>query len=55
MYIARIRNAVLGAAVFLSRTCAGAMKQYHDKESKMMPIIEREKSMPKALEIYNRY
>lgn len=29
--------------------------QYNDKESKMIPIIEREKSMLKALEIYNRY
>ena len=31
------------------------LKQYDDKESKMIPIIEREKSMRKALEIYNRY
>jgi regulator of RNase E activity RraA len=31
------------------------LKQYDDKESKMIPIIEREKSMLKALEIYNRY
>jgi regulator of RNase E activity RraA len=29
--------------------------QYEDKESKMIPIIEREKSMLRALEIYNRY
>jgi 4-hydroxy-4-methyl-2-oxoglutarate aldolase len=29
--------------------------QYDDKESRMIPIIEREKSMLKALEIYNRY
>lgn len=29
--------------------------QYDDKESKMIPIIEREKSMLKALEIYQRY
>lgn len=29
--------------------------QYNDKESRMIPIIEREKSMLKALEIYNRY
>jgi 4-hydroxy-4-methyl-2-oxoglutarate aldolase len=28
---------------------------YDDKESKMVPIIEREKSMLKALEIYGRY
>lgn len=28
---------------------------YNDKESKMIPIIEREKSMLKALEIYGRY
>jgi 4-hydroxy-4-methyl-2-oxoglutarate aldolase len=33
----------------------GLLKQYDDKESKMLPIIEREKSMLKALEIYNRY
>ena len=31
------------------------LKQYDDKESKMLPIIEKEKSMLKALEIYNRY
>ena len=31
------------------------LKQYDDKESKMIPIIGREKSMLKALEIYNRY
>ena len=29
--------------------------QYDEKESKMLPIIEREKSMLKALELYNRY
>jgi len=28
---------------------------YNDKESKMVPIIEREKSMRKALDIYGRY
>ena len=31
------------------------LKQYDDKESKMIPIIEKEKSMLKALEIYKRY
>ncbi len=31
------------------------LKQYDDKEAKMIPIIQREKSMLKALEIYNRY
>jgi 4-hydroxy-4-methyl-2-oxoglutarate aldolase len=31
------------------------LKQYDDKESKMVPIIQREKSMLKALELYNRY
>jgi hypothetical protein len=31
------------------------LRQYDDKESKMIPIIKREKSMLKALEIYNRY
>ncbi len=31
------------------------LKDYDDKESKMVPIIEREKSMLKALEIYGRY
>ena len=31
------------------------LKQYDEKESKMIPIIDREKSMLKALEIYNRY
>jgi len=31
------------------------LKLYDDKESKMIPIIKREKSMRKALEQYNRY
>ena len=31
------------------------LAQYDDKESKMIQIIQREKSMLKALEIYNRY
>jgi 4-hydroxy-4-methyl-2-oxoglutarate aldolase len=31
------------------------LKQYDDKESKMIPIIKQEKSILKALEIYNRY
>jgi regulator of RNase E activity RraA len=31
------------------------LKRYDDKESKMIPIIEKEKSMLKALEQYNRY
>ena len=31
------------------------LKQYDDKESKMVPIIKEEKSMLKALENYNRY
>jgi len=31
------------------------LAQYNDKESKMLPIIEREKSMLKALAIYGRY
>jgi regulator of RNase E activity RraA len=31
------------------------LKKYDEKETKMIPIIEREKSMRKALEQYNRY
>jgi len=31
------------------------LAQYADKESRMLPIIEREKSMLKAIEIYQRY
>ena len=31
------------------------LRQYDEKESKMIEIIEREKSLLKALEIYNRY
>ena len=31
------------------------LKEYDDKESKMIPIIKREKSMQKALDIYGRY
>lgn len=29
--------------------------EYDDKESRMLPIIEREKSILRALELYNRY
>jgi regulator of RNase E activity RraA len=32
-----------------------AVRQYDDKESKMIPIIKQEKSMQKALAKYNRY
>ncbi len=31
------------------------LAEYDDKETKMMPIIQREKSILKAIEIYNRY
>ena len=31
------------------------LRQYADKESRMVPIIREQKSMLKALEIYNRY
>jgi hypothetical protein len=31
------------------------IRQYDDKESKMVPIIKETKSMLKALEKYNRY
>jgi hypothetical protein len=31
------------------------LKDYDARESKMVPIIQREKSMLKALEIYGRY
>lgn len=31
------------------------LKDYDERESKMVPIIQREKSMLKALEIYGRY
>jgi hypothetical protein len=31
------------------------VRQYDDKESKMIPIIKQEKSMLKALAKYNRY
>jgi len=31
------------------------LRQYDDKESKMIPIIKEEKSMLKALARYNRY
>jgi regulator of RNase E activity RraA len=31
------------------------IRQYDDKESKMIPIIKEQKSMLKALAIYNRY
>jgi len=31
------------------------LRQYDEKESSMIPIIQREKSMLKALEMYNRY
>ena len=51
MNIARICNTVAEAA----EKVVLLLKHYDDKESKMIPIIEREKSMMKALEIYNSY
>ena len=45
---------VVVAAAYAEKIIA-LLKQYDDKESKMIPIIEKEKSMLKALEIYNRY
>jgi hypothetical protein len=31
------------------------LRQYDDKETKMIPLIKETKSMGKALQIYNRY
>jgi regulator of RNase E activity RraA len=31
------------------------LRQYDDKETKMIPLIKENKSMGKALQIFNRY
>ncbi|MEQ1880573.1 MAG: RraA family protein [Burkholderiales bacterium] len=54
-YIVGDADGVVVVPVEAAERVIAALKQYDDKESKMIPIIEREKSMLKALEIYQRY
>jgi 4-hydroxy-4-methyl-2-oxoglutarate aldolase len=54
-YIVGDTDGVVVVPVAAAERVVELLKQYDDKESKMIPIIEKEKSMLKALEIYNRY
>ena len=54
-YIIGDPDGVVVVPVEAAEKVVALLKQYDDKESKMIPIIEREKSMLKALELYNRY
>lgn len=54
-YIVGDPDGVVVVPAAAAERVVGLLRQYDDKESKMIPIIEREKSMLKALEIYNRY
>ena len=54
-YIVADADGVVVVPVAAADKVVELLKQYDDKESKMIPIIEREKSMRKALEQYNRY
>ena len=54
-YIVADADGVVVVPTAAAEKVVALLKQYDDKESKMIPIIEREKSMRKALEQYNRY
>ena len=54
-YIVGDTDGVVVVPAAAAEKVVALLKQYDDKESKMIPIIEKEKSMLKALEIYNRY
>jgi regulator of RNase E activity RraA len=54
-YIVADADGVVVVPVGAADAVIDLLKKYDDKESKMIPIIEREKSMRKALEQYNRY
>ena len=54
-YIVADADGVVVVPVAAADAVIDLLKKYDDKESKMIPIIEREKSMRKALEQYGRY
>lgn len=54
-YIVADADGVVVVPTAAALQVVGLLKKYDDKESQMIPIIEREKSMRKALEKYNRY
>ncbi len=54
-YIVADRDGVVVVPVDKVDRVIEVVKQYDDKESKMIPIIKQEKSMLKALAKYNRY
>jgi 4-hydroxy-4-methyl-2-oxoglutarate aldolase len=54
-YIVADADGVVVVPVGAADAVIDLLKKYDDKESKMIPIIEREKSMRKALEQYGRY
>ena len=54
-YIVADADGVVVVPANAAESVVELLKRYDDKESKMIPIIEKEKSMLKALEQYNRY
>jgi regulator of RNase E activity RraA len=54
-YIVADADGVVVVPTAAAEAVVDLLKKYDDKESQMIPIIEREKSMRKALEKYNRY
>lgn len=54
-YIVADADGVVVVPASAAESVVELLKRYDDKESKMIPIIEKEKSMLKALEQYNRY
>ena len=54
-YIVADADGVVVVPAKAAESVVELLKRYDDKESKMIPIIEKEKSMLKALEQYNRY
>lgn len=54
-YIVGDPDGVVVVPVSAAERVIALLAEYDDKETKMMPIIKREKSILKAIEIYQRY
>ncbi len=54
-YIVGDPDGVVVVPAASARKVVELLAEYDDKETKMMPIIQREKSILKAIEIYKRY
>ena len=54
-YIVGVPNGVVVVPRQAAEGVIALLAEYDDKETKMMPVIKREKSILKAIETYNRY